>query len=157
MRTSKVLVGSVVAIAAALQIGMAATASAAEGESLSVAAVALDPDGKNLLVDVLYTCAEGSKHKSLSVTVEEDAKKAAEGEEPPPATTGMGMAPTGDESDPEMQKLTCDGTEQRRTVTVEPEDEMKWSKPGKGIVKVAFSDNVLFRTEHHGVQWIRME
>ncbi|QBS40847.1 hypothetical protein [Nocardia sp. CS682] len=154
MRTSKVLVGSVVAIAAALQIGMVATASSAADESISVAAVALDSSKKNLLVDVVFTCAEGAKHSMISVAVKEEAK---EGDTPAEGTGTADVDLT--EKDPDtgedvVAEKGCDGSEQRRTVTVEPDEGMKWSQPGKGTVTVSFSDDVQFNTQHSGVQWI---
>lgn len=158
MRTSKVLVGSAMAIAAAMQIGVGGIASAAEGESLAVAATALDDKG-NLLVDVVFTCAEGAKHKMLSVAVKEDAKKAEEGKEAPAPVEGTGMADvdlemTDADGKKEVEK-GCTGAEERRTVTVEP-DEGTWSKPGKGTVTVSFSDDVQFNTKTSGVKWVAL-
>ncbi|MFE9580607.1 hypothetical protein ACFYO1_29810 [Nocardia sp. NPDC006044] len=154
MRTSKVLVGSAMAIAAAMQIGVGGTASAAEPESLSVAAAAVDGKG-NLLVDVLYTCNEGPKRKGLTVVVEGEATKDKNGKETP-GVSGMGQAPSDDEPGEAADKaLKCDGSEQRRTVTVMPDEEgTKFPKPGKGTVTVAFKNDIQFNTKHSGLQWI---
>ncbi|MFI6168985.1 hypothetical protein ACIBCN_19555 [Nocardia sp. NPDC051052] len=160
MRTSKVLAGSALAIAAAMQIGVGGIASAAAGESLAVAGTAIDDKG-NLLVDIVFTCAEGAKHKMLSVAVTEDAKKAEEGKEAPAPTEGTGMADIDikmkDADGKEEVEKGCTGSEERRTVSVEPDEGMKWSKPGKGTVKVSFSDDILFRTETTGAQWVAEE
>ncbi|MFC9436343.1 hypothetical protein [Nocardia sp. NPDC057030] len=157
MRTSKVLIGSAMAIAAAMQIGVGGVASAAEGESLSVAAAAVDDKG-NLLVDIVFTCAEGAKHKMLSVAVKEDAKKAEAGQEAPAPVEGTGMADIdlkmADADGKEEVEKGCTGSEERRTVTVEPDEGMKWSKPGKGTVTVSFSDDVQFNTKTSGLQWV---
>ncbi|MFI6047174.1 hypothetical protein ACIA8C_36525 [Nocardia sp. NPDC051321] len=153
MRTSKILAGSALAIAAAMQIGMGGVASAAEGETLAVAAAAVDGDG-NLKVDVLYTCATDAKHKMLSISAEEmdkDGKAVAEG-------TGTGKLVI-TEYDPETKKNTeapgCNGEEQRLTVTIEPDDEAKkFVKGGMGTVTVSFSDDVQFNAKQSGVKFI---
>ncbi|KAA8888478.1 hypothetical protein F3087_15830 [Nocardia colli] len=142
MRTSKVLVGSAMAVAAAMQIGLGGIASAGEGEALSVSGVAVDSNGTTMTVLVGYTCAENSKHTMLSVVVAEDGEK---------GVTGTGTA--------KVDKSTCDGSAQQAMVKVEADTDaddkqLKWTKPGKGTVTVSFSDDIQFNTKTSGLQWV---
>ncbi|MFI7002457.1 hypothetical protein [Nocardia sp. NPDC050175] len=150
MRTSKVLAGSALAIAAAMQIGMGGMASAGAGESIGIAGVAADSKGEKLTVNVLYTCAEGAKHTKISVVVAEDAKEAKEGEKAADPIEGTGFAaiPVGED-----KKSTCDGTMHTVLVDVKP-DTGNWSKPGMGTVTVAFSDDIQFNSKNSGLKWV---
>lgn len=152
MRTSKILVGSAIAIAAAMQIGMGGVASAADGDSLGIAAAAVDKDG-NLAVDVLYVCPKDTKHKSLSVyatEVDKDSKTVAEGG----GTAKLVVTDYDPDTKKNTEKPGCDGTQQRLTVTLDKDDEKPWVKGGMGTVKVSFSDDVQLNTTQNNLKFI---
>ncbi|MEV6554178.1 hypothetical protein AB0M22_00560 [Nocardia sp. NPDC051756] len=139
------------AIAAAMQIGMGGIASAADGESLGIAAAALD--GDNLKVDVLYTCPAGAKHKMLAVLVEEldkDGKVVAKNV----GTAKLVVTDYDDEKKENVEKPGCDGEPQRLTVTVEPDDEMKWTKGAMGNVTVSFTDDIEFNAKQSNLKFV---
>ncbi|WP_433658165.1 hypothetical protein ACQPW1_40095 [Nocardia sp. CA-128927] len=142
MRTSKVLVGSAFAIAAAMQIGMGGTASADAGESLSVAAVATDPnDGSTLMVDVVYNCTN-AKHEKISVMVDEVAKD------------GKTEAASGFVQQDFDGKTNCTGKADQVTVKVKAGEGGKWTKGAKGDVSVAFIDEFGVKAEYPGLEFV---
>ncbi|MFI9400792.1 hypothetical protein [Nocardia sp. NPDC052316] len=154
MRTAKVLVGSVVAIAAALQIGMAATASADAKEWVRVDGVTAAEDGMTLDVEVTYNCTS-KEHKKLTVTVEEQAKEAKVGEEAAEPPSGAAQVKVTETVEGE-EKSKCDGKDQKVTVTVKDSAGEKWSKPGMGTVSAGFVDAATFKSDYH-LKWVGAE
>ncbi|MFD6163098.1 hypothetical protein ACFWF7_22155 [Nocardia sp. NPDC060256] len=152
MRTSKVLAGSALAIAAAMQIGMGGMASASDGDTLGIAAAAVDDNG-DLKVDILYSCPKESTHKSLSVyatEVDKDGKTVAEGR----GTGKLVVTDYDTEKKENVEKPGCDGAQQRLTVTLKKDEDMPWVKGGMGTVKVAFTNDVEFSANQSNLKFI---